>query len=87
MCIIVSIGQKGVSMAKATFAVKLDDEFQKEVKEFCESRGLKQGAFVKKALQEQMEREELAEDLLDLYSLRSSEAHAIDLNAYLKDRK
>lgn len=71
-------------MGKASFAVKLDEEFQKEVKQFCEERGLKQGSFVEKALREQMERDEIAEDLLDLYSLRSSEANSISIEDYLK---
>lgn len=74
-------------MGKAAFAVKLDDELQKEIRDFCQSHGLKQGAFFEKALREQMEREELAEDLLDLYTLRSMEPHAINFQEYLKRRK
>jgi predicted transcriptional regulator len=74
-------------MGKAAFAVKLDETFQKELREFCEAHGLKQGSFVEKALREQMEREELAEDLLDLYTLRSTEPHALDFETYLKRRK
>ena len=74
-------------MAKTAFAVKLDAKFQKELREFCDAHGLKQGYFVEKALREQMEREELAEDLLDLFTLRSTEPHAVDLNAYLKERQ
>lgn len=74
-------------MAKAAFAVKLDEGFQKEIRDFCESRGLKQGAFFEKALREQMEREELAEDLLDLYTQRAAEPHAVDFEAYLKRRR
>lgn len=74
-------------MGRAAFAVKLDEDLQKEVRDFCESRGLKQGAFFEKAIREQMEREELAEDLLDLYTLRASEPHAIDFEAYLKGHR
>jgi len=74
-------------MGKTSFAVKLDEDFQKKVKEYCEERGLKQGAFVEKALREQMERDEIAEDLLDLYSLRSSEPNAISIDDYLKGLK
>lgn len=74
-------------MGKTSFAVKLDDELQDELKEFCHERGFKQGAFVEKALREQMEREELAEDLLDLYTLRPTEQHAILFEDYLKERK
>lgn len=74
-------------MSRTSFAVKLDEELQEEVKDFCQSRGLKQGAFFEKALREQMEREELAEDLLDLYTSRSMEQHALDFETYLKGRK
>lgn len=74
-------------MAKSSFAVKLEKEFQDEFKEFCESRGLKQGPFVEKAIREQMEREELAEDLLDLYMLKTGEQNAIPLEEYLKKRQ
>jgi len=74
-------------MAKTSFAVKLDAKFQREVKEFCEFHGLKQGSFVEKALREQMQREELAEDLLDLYTLRASEPSAISLDDYKKRHK
>ncbi|MFH0800138.1 MAG: hypothetical protein V2A66_08175 [Pseudomonadota bacterium] len=74
-------------MGKAAFAVKLDEDFQKEIREFCESHGFKQGAFFEKALREQMEREELAQDLLDLYTLRPTEQHAIDFASYRKRRK
>lgn len=74
-------------MGKTAFAVKLDENFQKEVKDFCEERGLKQGSFVEKALREQMEREEIAEDLLDFYTLRQTESTAVSLEDYLKRRK
>lgn len=74
-------------MSKTSFALKLDDDFQKELKDFCEKRGLKQGPFVEKAVKEQMEREEMAEDLLDLYTLRPTEHIAISLDEYLRKRK
>jgi len=74
-------------MAKTAFAVKMDEDFQSELKEFCEAHGFKQGAFVEKALHEQMEREELAQDLLDLYTLRPMESVAVDFNTYLKTRR
>jgi hypothetical protein len=74
-------------MGKASFAVKLDEHLQKEVREFCDAHGLKQGSFVEKALREQMERVELAEDLLDLYTLRPTEAHAVDFESWLKKRR
>lgn len=74
-------------MGRTSFAVKLDENFQKELKEFCEERGLKQGPFVERALREQMERDCLAEDLLDLYTFRSTESNAVSLDDYLKGRK
>ncbi|MFH1830122.1 MAG: hypothetical protein ABH871_05030 [Pseudomonadota bacterium] len=74
-------------MAKTSFAVKLDEDLQQELREFCETRGLKQGSFIEKALREQMEREELAEDLLDLYTLRSTEPHVVSFEDYMKERK
>ncbi len=73
-------------MARAAFAVKMDEDLQKEVRDFCEAHGLKQGAFFEKALREQMERDELAEDLLDLYTLRATEPHAVPFETYLKRR-
>jgi hypothetical protein len=74
-------------MGKSAFAVKLDKDFQREVKGFCDMQGFKIGAFVEKSLREQMEREELAQDLLDLYSLGATERDAINLDSYLKTRK
>jgi predicted transcriptional regulator len=74
-------------MLRTTFAVKLDIELQKKVKAFCEMHGFKQSSFIEKAIHEQMEREELAHDLLDLYTLRSTESVAINFDEYLKGRK
>ncbi|MBI4126421.1 MAG: hypothetical protein HY465_02905 [Deltaproteobacteria bacterium] len=73
-------------MARHAYAVKLDEDLQEELKEFCEAKGFKQNAFVEKALREQMRREELAEDLLDFYTLRPMESHAVDFETYLKNR-
>lgn len=74
-------------MGKTSFAVKLDSDFQQELKEFCESHGFKQSSFVERALREQMERDALAEDLLDFYMLRPTEGHASSLDDYLQRRK
>lgn len=74
-------------MTKTSFAVKLDPELQEDLKEFCEAKGFKQSSFVEKAVREQMEREELAEDLLDFYQLRSTEALALPFDEYLQKRK
>src|SRR3989338_7132253 len=58
------------------YAVKLDQDVLKELKEFCETKGYKQSSFVEKALREQMEREELKDDIYDLVTLRSQEGIA-----------
>jgi len=71
---------------KMSYAVKIDPNLASRIKAFCVVHGLKQGFFVEKALREQLAREELAEDLLDLKSLRSQEDSAIDFKEYLKKR-
>ena len=74
-------------MAKSAYAVKLSSEVLKDLKEFCEEKGYKQGSFVEKALREQMEREELKEDIFDLVSLRSQESLAHPFREYDRHRK
>jgi hypothetical protein len=71
---------------KISYAIKIDPGIVSRVKKFCLEHGLKQGFFVEKALRDQLSREELTEDILDLKSLRSEEAGAISLEAYLKKR-
>ncbi len=73
-------------MPKISYAIKIESNIVKMIKAFCLSHGIKQGFFVEKALREQLAREELTEDLLDLKNLRSQEALAIDLREYLKKR-
>ena len=73
-------------MNRTTFAVKLDSQLQKEIKAFCIIHGFKQSSFIEKAIREQMERQELAGDLLDLFTLRSTEKLAISFDDYLKGR-
>ena len=53
---------------------------------FCLEHGIKYGFFVEKALKEQLEREELKEDILDLKTLRDQEKNAIPFEEYLKMR-
>lgn len=84
---LVIVFPKGVLMGKTAFAVKLDEDLQEELKTFCDIKGLKQNAFVEKAVREQMRREELAEDLLDFYTLRTTEPHAASFDTYLKQRR
>ena len=74
-------------MKKIAFAVKLNGNVVSRVKKFCDEHGTKYGFFVEKALKEQMEREELKEDLLDLKALRGQEKFAVPFEEYLKARR
>ena len=73
-------------MNKISYAVKIDPHLVKKIKEFCAEHGIKQGFFVEKALQEQLAREELTEDLLDFKNLHVQENNAISFEEYLKKR-
>jgi len=73
-------------MSKISYAVKIDSQVVNRMKNFCQEHGIKQGFFVEKALREQVAREELLEDQLDLKNLRHEEDNAIDFAQYLKRR-
>jgi hypothetical protein len=73
--------------SKTTLAVKMDYTVAETVKKFCRERGLKYGFFVEKAIVEQMAREELREDLIDMKTLRGTESQAATLDDYLKKRR
>ncbi len=73
-------------MSKISYAVKIEPNLAEKVRQFCIEHGLKQGFFVEKALREQLAREELNEDILDLKNLRSQEAQAVNFDEYLKKR-
>ncbi len=73
-------------MDKISYAVKIEPGLAEKVRAFCLEHGMKQGFFVEKALREQLSREELSEDLLDLKNLRPHESNAISLEEYLKKR-
>ena len=62
---------------KTVLAVKIDYSVAEKVKLFCRERGLKYGFFVEKAILEQLAREELKEDLVDLKNLRVLENQAV----------
>ena len=66
---------------KAAYAVKINPVLKERVQRYCVSRGLKQGYFVEKALQEQLAREALLEDATDLKRLKSEETLATPLTA------
>jgi hypothetical protein len=72
---------------KTTLAVKVNYAVAEKVKLFCRERGLKYGFFVEKAILEQLAREELKEDLVDLKNLRELEPRAIALEEYLNKRR
>jgi hypothetical protein len=72
---------------KTTLAVKVNHAVAERVKQYCRERGLKYGFFVEKAILEQLAREELKEDLVDLKNLRGLEQQAVSLDEYLKKRR
>lgn len=72
---------------KTILAVKVDYAVAERVKLFCRERGLKYGFFVEKAVLEQLAREELKEDLVDLKNLRELESKAVTLEKYVKKRR
>lgn len=74
-------------MGKTNYAVKVDIQILERLKRFCDEKGYKQGAFIEKAVLEQMEREELQEDIFDLVSLRSQERLARPFRDYDKKRR
>jgi len=69
---------------KTTLAVKVNYAVAERIRHFCRERGLKYGFFVEKAMLEQLAREELKEDLVDLKNLRELEQQAVSLNEYIK---
>ena len=77
---------KTMTMTKISYAVKINPDLISKIKVYCVAHGMKQGFFVENALREQLAREELREDLLDLKSLRSEEASAVSFEDYLKKR-
>jgi hypothetical protein len=76
-----------MKVQKTTLAVKVNYAVAEKVKLFCRERGLKYGFFVEKAVLEQLAREEIKEDLVDIKNLRELERQAISLDEYLKKRR
>jgi hypothetical protein len=72
---------------KITLAVKVDYDVAERTKSFCRERGVKYGFFVEKALIEQLAKEELKEDILDLKNLRDFELQAASIEDYSKKRR
>lgn len=72
---------------KSVLSIKIEKSLIQRIKEFCMNHGLKQGFFVEKALRTQLEREEMAEDIVELKELRYEEKSAVSFDDYLKKRK
>lgn len=72
---------------KSVLSIKIEKSLIQRIKEFCHDHGLKQGFFVEKALIHQLEKEEMAEDIIELKELRHEEKNAISFGDYLKKRK
>ncbi|MBI4376906.1 MAG: hypothetical protein HY549_10710 [Elusimicrobia bacterium] len=73
--------------SKRTIAVRLHSQVAERVKRYCAERGIKQGFFIEKALLEKIERDELAEDLLDFKKHKPTEESAISFEDYLRMRQ
>ena len=77
----------GGEKMKGVMSIKIEKSLMQKIKDFCNNHGLKQGFFVEKALREHLEREEMAEDIIELKQLRYQEKSAEDFGDYLKKRK
>lgn len=73
-------------MPKIPFAVKISEEVKERLRTFCDERGIKQGYFVERAIEEKLGREEILEDSVEFKRLRHEEPHAIPFDEYLKER-
>lgn len=73
-------------MTKIPYAVKISPAVKERLRVYCEERGLKQGYFVERAIEEKLEREEALEDALEFKKWKHEEPHAILFETYLKQR-
>jgi hypothetical protein len=76
-----------VKTMKSVLSIKIEKSLIQRIKEFCRDHGLKQGFFVEKALATQLEKEEIAEDIIELKELRHEEKTATSFGDYLKKKK
>ena len=76
-----------VKTMKSVLSIKIEKSLIQRIKEFCRDHGLNQGFFVEKALMRQLEKEEMARDIIELKELRGEEKSAISFGDYLKKRK
>ena len=72
-----------IKIPKKFHAIKIETSLAERIREFCRKHQLKQNSFVRKALEEQLVREEALEDIGDLKTLRNEEKNAISLEEYL----
>ena len=72
---------------KGVLSIKIEKSLIQRIKDFCRDHGLKQGFFVEKAIVRQLEKEEIAQDIIELKELRSEEKNAVSFGDYLKKRK
>ena len=73
-------------MSKIPYAIKISATVKERLQAFCEERGIKQGHFVEKAIEEKLEREETLEDALEFKRWKHEEPHAVPFEVYLKQR-
>ena len=74
-------------MKKVSYAVKLSEETSRLVRDYCATKGLKQGYFVELALKEKIEKDEDLEDAQDFIKYAHQEKDAVLFEEYLKTRK
>lgn len=72
-------------MLKTPYAMKISPVTKARLKGFCDERGIKQGHFVEKAIEEKLEREENLEDALEFKRWKHLEPHATDYQVFVKE--
>ena len=70
-----------------TFTIKMDREIKKELRVFCEEKGLKLGKFLERAAQHEMGEEKKKEAIAIFNNLDEREKHAIDYSPVAKKLK
>lgn len=71
-------------MSKIPYAIKISPVVKERLKAYCGERGIKQGYFVERAIEERLEREEDLEDALEFKRLKHELPHATDYNQFIK---
>jgi len=73
-------------MNKITFAVKISPEVRAKLRIFCREKGLKQGFFIEKAIEDEIMKAENNEDILEFHKLKMQEKDAMDFEKFLKSK-